>query len=137
MPARPGVPLAVIAVAGAWALLARRLPLHGPEGPGEGFVPLLLAGLLGFLGLLLLTQRERAEAWAGAGWSRATFVVILLALYIAAMTRVGFLVATPVYVAIAVWQCGGRSRLGTTVTAFGITLAVWLALARLFQVPLP
>jgi hypothetical protein len=137
VPARLGVPLAVIAVAGAWALLARRLPLHGPEGPGEGFVPLLLAGLLGFLGLLLLTQRERAEAWAGAGWRRATLVVILRALYIAAMTRVGFRVATPVYVAIAVWQCGGRSRLGIAVTAFGITLAVWLALARLFHVPLP
>ena len=131
------VALAVMAVAGAWALLARRLPLAGPEGPGEGFVPLLLAGLLGLLGLLLVAAPGRAEAPSGAGWGRAALVVTLLALYIAAMTRLGFLLTTPVYVGIAVWQCGGRSPLGIAATALGITLAVWLVLARLFQVPLP
>lgn len=137
MRGRLAVALAVMAVAGAWALLALRLPLHGPEGPGEGFVPLLLAGLLGVLGLLLFVEPRRAAGPAGAGWGRATLVAVLLALYIAAMTRAGFLLVTPAYVAIAVWQCGGRSPLGVAATAVGITLAVWLVLARLFQVPLP
>jgi hypothetical protein len=137
VPRRLGVPLAVLAVAGVWGGLASRLPLGGPDGPGEGLVPLLLAGLLGFLGLLLLAGGGRAEAAPGAGWGRAAVVLAFLALYIVALTRVGFLAATPVYVAIAVWQCGGRAPAGIAATALGITLGVWLVLARLFQVPLP
>lgn len=137
MRGRLAVALAVMAVAGAWGLLARRLPLGGPEGPGEGFVPLLLAGLLGVLGLLLVIEPRPVVPPGGAGWGRASLVVALLALYLAVLTRVGFLVATPVYVAIAVWQCGGRAPLGIGATALGITLTVWLILVRLFQVPLP
>jgi hypothetical protein len=134
---RLAVALAVMAVAGGWALLARRLPLGGPEGPGEGFVPLLLAGLLGVLGLLLAIEPSPVMSRSGAGWGRAALAVTLLALYIAALAWVGFLAATPLYVALAARQCGGRRPLGLAATALGITLAVWLVLARLFQVPLP
>lgn len=141
MPARIGVPLAVLAVAGVWGLLARRLPVSGPEGPGPGFVPMLLAALLALLGLLLLVQDARAgarvETSRRPGWGQATVVVGLMALYILAMTRVGFVLATPPYVALAVWQCGGRSLRLIVGTALGLTLAVWVLLARLFGVPLP
>jgi len=139
VPARIGVPLAVLAVAGVWALLARGLPVSGPGGPGPGFVPMLLAGLLALLGLLLLVQNVRVGARSEAldGWGQAAVAVGLLVLYLLAMTRVGFVLATPPYVALAVWRCGGRSLRLIAGTALGLTLAVWVLLARLFQVPLP
>jgi len=139
--ARLGVPLVVLAVAAAWALLARDLPVKGPEGPGPAFVPLLLTGVLALLGLGLLASGLKrgglGPAGRGPGWLAAVLVIGLLAVYTAAVARVGFLLVTPVYVALAAWQCGARSPRTIGATAVGLTLAVWLLLVRLFRVPLP
>lgn len=141
MSARLGVPLAVLAVAGAWAWLARGLPVRGPGGPGPGFVPLLLCGLLVLLGLVLLVRAARAagqaEQVAGAGWGQAVLVLGLLALYVAALAHLGYFPATLPFVALAMWRCGARSLRLVIGTAVGFTLALWVVLALLFAVPLP
>jgi hypothetical protein len=142
VPARLGVPLVVLGVAVAWALLARALPLRGPEGAGPGFVPLLLASILGLLGLAILAgalkvESSGAPAAGGPGWLTAGRVIALLALYIAGVAHIGFLPVTPLYVALAAWQCGARSPGAIAGTAAGLTAAVWVVLTRLFGVPLP
>lgn len=140
MPARFGVPLAVLAVAAAWAWLARGLPPGGPEAPGPAFVPLLLAGLLALLGLSLLVNNAVAgesERAHGPDWAQALRVLGLLALYVTALAYLGYFPATLPFVALAMWLAGARSPafvLGTTV---GFTLALWLVLTALFAVPLP
>lgn len=141
MPARFGVPLAVLAVAAAWAWWARNLPVGGPAGPGPAFVPLLLAGLVAFLGLALLVQNAAgggdAGRASGPGWAQAIRVLGLLGLYVTALAYLGYFPATLPFVATAMWLGGARSPafvLGTTV---GFTVGLWLVLTAVFAVPLP
>jgi hypothetical protein len=141
VPARVGAALAVLAVAGAWAWLARGLPVLAPEGPAAAFVPLLLCGLLALLGLALLLQREPAEGdpehARGPGWAQAAGVLALLTLYIAALAHLGYVLATLPFVGITTWLCGARSPLFVVGAAAGLTLGIWLVLTVLFAVPLP
>lgn len=146
--------LAVLAAAGAWAWLAHGLPLGGPEGPGPGFVPLLLAGLLALLGLLLAVARdasgvsggegpggrgeaEGADGDAPPGWGQAALVLGLLALYVAALAHVGYVAATVAVVFLATWRCAPHRPLLALATALGLTGAVWVVLGLLLGVPLP
>jgi len=139
--ARVRVPLVVLVVAGAWTWLASALPLRGPGGPGPGLVPLLLSGVLGLLGLLLLLRSMHGGTEAPArpepGWSQAGLVVGLLALYLAALAHVGYVLATLPFVGLGVWRCGGRSPWLVAGTSAGLTAAAWLVLGWLFGVPLP
>jgi hypothetical protein len=141
VPARLRVPVAVLVVAGVWAWLASALPLRGPGGPGPGFVPLLLAGVLAVLGVVLLLQAPHAgtgtEPRRGPGWRQAGVVVGLLALYVAALAHVGYVSATLPFLGLGVWLCGGRSPLLVVATAVGFTAVVWIVLGALFGVPLP
>lgn len=138
---RLGVPLAVLAVAVAWAWLASALPLRGPGGPGPGFVPLLLSGVLALLGLLLLLQAALSETPAGPrpgpGWRQAGLVLGLLAAYVGALAHLGYATATLPFAGLGVWLCGARSPLLLAGTAVGLTVAAWLVLGVLFGVPLP
>ena len=141
MLARLRVPLVVLAVAGAWAWLASALPLRGPGGPGPGFVPLLLSGVLALLGILLLLQAAprgaRTEPRREPGWRQAGLVVGLLAVYVGALAHLGYATATLPFVGLGVWLCGGRSPLLVAGTAVGFTVTAWLVLGVLFGVPLP
>lgn len=136
------VPVILLAFAGAYAWLALRLPPRNIAGTvGVSFVPLLLAALLALLALLLLGQALRhrvavADA-AVSGWLQAGTVLGMMALYIGALDRVGFLLATPPYLAVTMWLSGGRRPWSTVVLAVAITGAVWLVFWSLFRVPLP
>ncbi|HSF06067.1 MAG TPA: tripartite tricarboxylate transporter TctB family protein [Methylomirabilota bacterium] len=141
MSARVGAALAVLAVAGTWAWLARGLPVLAPEGPGSAFVPLLLCGLLALLALALLIQSKPAgDDFAHAqspGWAQAAGVLALLSLYVAALAHLGYFLATLPFVGITTWLCGARSPLFILGAAVGLTFGVWLVLTVLFAVPLP
>jgi cytochrome b561 len=135
----------LLAVACAYAWMAYNLPVRNiPGSVGLSFVPLLLAGLLAFLTLLLLLQGllrgSGSPPDAGMpGWARAGAVVGLMLLYICilALTRIGFLMATPPYLALTMWQCGDRRPGFIVSTAVGVTFAIWVTFATLFAVPLP
>ncbi|MGH7390331.1 MAG: tripartite tricarboxylate transporter TctB family protein [Candidatus Rokuibacteriota bacterium] len=139
MHGRLGVPLVVLAVAGAWAWLARDLPLRGPGGPGPGFMPLVLCAILGLLGGLLVVLAPPAgdREVPGPGWTQAALVLGLLALYVAAAAYLGYFAATLPFVAVAMWWCGSRSPLVVGGVTIGLTLAVWIVLVLLLGVPLP
>ena len=138
------IALVLLAFAGAYAGLARNLPDRDiPGSVGLSFVPLLLAGLLAFLALLLLLHGLRKGSPrpdAGLpGWVQAGTAVGLMVLYVCALalTKIGFLLATPPYLAIAMCQCGARRPWFIAVVAVGVTAFVWLTFSTLFTVPLP
>lgn len=138
------IALVLLAFAGVYAWLALRLPERNiPGSVGLGFVPLLLAGLLALLAALLLLHglrgsRPPVPSEAGMpGWGQAGAVLGLIVLYILAMTRIGFLLATPPYLAITMWQAGARRPGLIALTAVGMTAAIWVVFSTLFAVPLP
>jgi hypothetical protein len=141
VPARFGVPLAVLAVAAAGAWWARDLPVGGPEGPGPAFVPLLLAGLLALLALALLLRNATAggdaERAQGPGWAQAFRALGLLGLYVAGLAYLGYFPATLPFVALAMWLGGARSPVLVLGTTVGFTFGLWLVLTAVFAVPLP
>jgi hypothetical protein len=104
-------------------------------------VPLLTAGLLGLLGLVLAVEAARGrlvDARAAApGWGQAARVLGLLAVYVAGLAWLGYFEATLPFVALAMWLGGARSPLLVGAAAAGLALAVWLVLGALFGVPLP
>lgn len=138
------IALALLAFAGVYAWLALRLPERDiPGSVGLAFVPLLLAGLLALLAALLLRHGlsgSRLPAPPEAeipGWGRAGAVVGLMVLYVLAMTRMGFLLATPPYLAIMMWQAGARRPGLIALAAVGMTAAIRVVFSTLFAVPLP
>lgn len=137
------IALVLLAFAGAYAWLALRLPERNiPGSVGLAFVPLLLAGLLAFLAGLLAVHGLRGPSPPAPpedmpGWGQATAVVGLMVLYILAMTRIGFLLATPPYLVMTMWQAGARRPGFIALTAVGMTAAIWVVFTTLFAVPLP
>jgi putative tricarboxylic transport membrane protein len=137
-----------IAVA-AWA---RGLPAGGPNDPlgPRGFPALLGAGLAG-CGLVLLGQTlgrgrgaGRAPARDGRGEAdgpvavpRLLGGVLLTGLCVVTLEPLGYLVATPLFLATLLWLQGGvRARI-VLATSLGVPLALYLLFARLMGVPLP
>jgi hypothetical protein len=136
------IPVILLIFAGGYAWLTMRLPARNIAGTvGVSLVPLLLAGLLALLALLLLAQGLRRGASPAAGevpgWVQAGSVVGMMAVYIVALTKVGFPLATPPYLAITMWQCGARRPWYILGMAVAITTAVWIVFWSLFGVPLP
>ncbi len=135
------VPLILLGFALAYAWQTLRLPTRNiPGSVGISFVPLLLSGLLVFLSLLLLVQGLRGPTWPAGdvpGWGQAVSVVGIMGAYIGFLVAVGFLLASPPFLAVAMWRCGARHPWFVITTAVGITGAVWLVFWSLFGVPLP
>ncbi len=136
------IPIILVAFAAVYGWQAMRLPVRNiPGSVGISFVPLLLAGLLAFLSLLLFGQVLRgAVPPAGGdvpGWGQAAGVIGIIGAYIVLLVTVGFLLASPPFVAVAMWRCGARRPWFVLATAVGVTGAVWLVFWSLFGVPLP
>lgn len=155
-----GFALAMIAVAGAVGSEAWRLPpgLFDPLGPGV--FPLIVAGLLALLGLLLLARLLLGRAVGQAETSLilgldgeapgghrlrpglALFTFLWLAAYVAAIASAAlpFLPATLLFLAVLGWMLSGRDRRATVIAAavaLGVGGGVWLLFARVLHVPLP
>jgi hypothetical protein len=136
------VPLVLLGFAALYAWQAMRLPVRNiPGSVGISFVPLLLAGLLAVLALVLLGQGLRAADMPPPGnippWGQAGCVVGVMGAYVALLVTVGFLVASPLFLAVAMLRCGERRAWYILAVALGITGAVWLVFWSLFGVPLP
>ncbi len=116
---------------------------------GPWFFPSLAAGalgvcsLIGLASLVVRTSREsdreaRQEADESAGpLSAAVFLAAgVLGLYTLAIEQLGFVLATPVFLAAAIWFWGYRRLWPVAICAIGATLVIQFAFSRLFGIPL-
>lgn len=139
----PLIALVLLAFAGGYGWLAFNLPERNiPGSVGLDFVPKLLAGLLSLLAVLLFVQGPGRgpgdpPGAEGAGWAQAAVVVGLMVAYVAALTHLGFLLATPPYLAVSMWRTGARHPGFILLVAVAMTVAARIVFVTLFAVPLP
>jgi putative tricarboxylic transport membrane protein len=137
--------LILVLVALAWLWLAFTY-IPGPRAAGETgprAFPVLLGVVLAGLGVALsfnprppavetvapVTRREAAVAAGTIG---------VLVLYAFLLERVGFLVATPVAIALAMWGLVRvRSAVRIAALAIGFTVGCWAIFDALLGTPLP
>jgi putative tricarboxylic transport membrane protein len=142
---------ACVAVAVVWsALVLATIPADGMEGaPGPRAFPLLLGELLGVLGLVMLAGtmiRPLAHGLKAAPYEpiRRDEVVIVgggLAVvlgYAFLMDKIGFLLATPIVVVVAL-RCvlGIRRWLAIAAVAAGLTVGCYVVFGMAMEANLP
>lgn len=71
-----GSVLVLLALGVIWESL--KLPLGTLHNPGPGFLPLLLAVVLGGLGLVIVAFGGRAPRFSSLGWSEAGHALAIL-----------------------------------------------------------
>lgn len=143
-----GLVLVLLALAWSWAVVTTIPP--GWEGePGPRGFPLLLGIGLGALGLYLSASAFLSRADPGADQEpiepvsrsevRVVGLTILVFLgYAFLLDKLGFLVATPLAVALALWLIvGQRSWARLLLLAAGITIGSYLVFGVLMAAHLP
>jgi hypothetical protein len=140
---------ALLALFGGWYLwLTTAAPKRRlPYDPGIMFVPGILACGLIFLSVLLILQQivprlphpkevppDRLDL---REWLQTFGLFSLTVTYTALLPWLGFLLATPVYLIVAMLLSGARSRASTGVTAVLVTGVIYIAFVYFFRVSLP
>ncbi len=122
---------------------AIRLPYSAEYGPGPGFLPLWLAGVVGGLSLLLLVRstgapRPRKPFIANpAGMKSAAMVAGLYLAYILLLQTLGLLVALAIFLLILIKVVERRSLLASVITAVAGSVSCYLLFEVWLKVPLP
>ncbi len=107
--------------------------------PGSGRIPLIAAGLIGVLAVLLLAQgllgRDNSEA-SYPQLPRVAFMAVAGIAYAVLIPSLGYYAATPLFIlpALLLLRTRWPSAIGVTV---GFTLFVFLVFDKLLRVPLP
>jgi putative tricarboxylic transport membrane protein len=108
---------------------------------GPAFFPRLLAGGLALLSLALLARalggRSDPAPPPAARTGLLAATLVLLVVYALVVPRVGFLVATPVFLAMVLVALGVREALSVAAVAAGLTAALYVVFGRLLGVLLP
>ncbi|MEW6265428.1 MAG: tripartite tricarboxylate transporter TctB family protein [Thermodesulfobacteriota bacterium] len=101
--------------------------------PGPGFMPFLAAMILGLLAFVdFISQlraresspKEGAGIWAGVSWPKIILAVFSLFFYTAVMDRLGFSLATTLYLMVF-YRLSGVESWRTNVLASFVTTAIF------------
>jgi hypothetical protein len=137
--------LLLVAFACFYAYLTSRLPERNlPNTLGSDFMPWLLTTVLFFLSFWLLLQnslRGTIENFnpdisikEGLG---IVFLTIFVYVYVKAIQFFGFIVITPVFLAILMWISGSRKWKEIVTVSIGSSFCIYLFFQKIFRVILP
>jgi hypothetical protein len=108
---------------------------------GPAFFPRLLALTLAGCALTLIARSLRGRSDPAPLPSIRTNLLLwtlgLTIAYVAALRPLGYLIATPLYLAALVWLLGYRSPVGLAGTAIGVTAALYLVFVQALKVLVP
>lgn len=130
-----------ILVSGYVLITARTYPGEIDHVPGPGYFPTILASLIIFLSLLLIiSSRKESNAPLGLfAWEnrRVLFAGIVIAVYIFCIYALGFLWATPLFLAGMFRFFNIRSPLRIVSIAGLVTLITYGIFTKILEVQLP
>jgi hypothetical protein len=139
------VAIVLILFGGYYSYLAFALPDRNlPNTLGSSFMPWLLVSILFGLSLLLMINallRKTAENCdyrispkEGLG---ILVLGIIIILYISSLTYLGFLLATPIFLAVLMMLTGSRGWKEILIASVLITTGIYLFFQKIFQIILP
>ena len=118
-------------------------PYWSEEGPGSGFLPAWLGGVMAALAMVMLLRRPNA-AHAAVDWvphgEGARRVLVLLAasvLYVALLKVLGMIVASALYLAFVMRYFERHAWWLIALVTFLAAAANWLVFVHWLKVPFP
>ena len=133
-----GGALCLLALVVLWE--SRTLPLGTLRNPGPAYMPVLLAGALLILGVLVIAMGGRSVGIMAVGWSEARRALLVLGVsaFIAlGLERLGYRLTMLVALLFLVWLVERRSFALAAVFALGMAFGSFYLFDTLLRVPLP
>lgn len=128
-----------------YAYLTFKLPIRNlPNTLGIDFMPWVLVTCLFFLSVLLLLKTLLKSTLEFCDYKISIkevagilFLTVIVFLYVRALNLFGFLLITPLFVAVLMLISGSRKWKEMVVTAIFVTIGVYFFFSKVFRVPLP
>lgn len=131
--------LILIGIAALVAVETRVLPLGSLANPGPGYAPLLFAGVLALLGLIVSLRRGgmllRDISWGGA--RHAGLILACVAFAALAIERLGFRLTVLVILVFLLGAVERRPPLAVTLVSFVLSFGSYYLFWNVLRVPLP
>jgi hypothetical protein len=117
-------------------------PYWSESGPGSGFLPAWLGGVMAALALLMLLRRARAAdavAWLprGEGARRVIVLIVASVLFVALLRPLGMIIASALYLAFVMRYFERHAWWLTAVVVLAASTANWLVFVHWLKVPFP
>jgi hypothetical protein len=132
--------VALLVFAAAVMLEDRAFPLGTITKPGPGYMPMLLAGILAAMAVLVIWAGGRSPAWTSLDWSEWRHAVAILAACVfaaLALERFGYRLTVIILVSFLLWVVERKRPAVTVATALGLSLGTFYVFSTLLRVPLP
>ena len=134
--------LVMLAFGAAVAIEARRIPDPGADVIGPAAFPFVLGLVIAACGAALSVMAVRDAGSAGETLPRARWLVLgaalaLLLVYTHSLARIGFLVATALFIAVCLALLGERGLVRLAVAGIVASLAIFVIFGMLLGVDLP
>jgi hypothetical protein len=133
-----GLLLLLFALALAWQ--NRAYPLGSLQDPGPGYVPLLLAIFLGFIGLTIAALGGRSGPVRDIRWPearRAALILLVCACGAFALERIGYRLTVVALLLVFLGLIERKRPLAVAAVAIGFAFASYFLFATLLKVQLP
>lgn len=135
------VPAGMLAVAGLALVEAFGFPETQGEIPGPAVVPLLLAGVLTLLALLLLWSEAGSSAAPGVvpnePWPKLGLLFGVMCAYALVMPFTGFISGTALLLFACLKVFGHAGGVRAWAFGLGAAFVLWVVFGKLMRVPLP
>ncbi|MBW8904502.1 MAG: tripartite tricarboxylate transporter TctB family protein [Betaproteobacteria bacterium] len=118
-------------------------PYWSDTGPGSGFLPAWLGGVMAALALLMLLRRPRAAdantPWlpSGEGARRLITLIAASVLYVALLKPLGMIVPSALYLAFVMRYFERHAWWLTAAVVLAASAANWLVFVHWLKVPFP
>jgi putative tricarboxylic transport membrane protein len=130
--------LLLILAVGMFAATLGFPPPGQADDPGTATFPRMLAGALLALAVLqFLRPGEMEDLPRGGAAIRVSAIVALLLVYAVVLEPLGFMLATMLFLAVALVLAGARSLLSLTLIPVGVSFALFYVFNQLLSVSLP